>query len=160
MVIILKKIVLENFVLEEIDITKKEHLEIIKIFDNDSLVKKYLYPYKDSFYDLVTDSIKTDDIFNTFYIIYTNNTPIGYMEIEKPNKTFLNSALIPTERRKGYSTQLLKELSSYLLKNYSNVNSVNTIIRKTNESSIGTVLKAGLTKVEEDTNFVTYGKTR
>ena len=156
----MKVINLKSFRLEEIDITKQEHLDMIKEFDNDSSVKQYLYPYKDSFYDLVCDAIKTDDIFRTFYAIYTENRIIGYMEIGNSKSTNLNSALIKSERNKGYSKLLLKELSNYLLENYSSVNSVNTIIRKDNKNSISTVESAGLVKTEEDSKFVTYSSLR
>lgn len=156
----MKVINLKRFRLEEIDITKQEHLDMIKEFDNDPLVKQYLYPYKNSFYDLVCDAIKTDDIFRTFYVIYFSNKAIGYIEIESPNKTFLNLALIKSERRKGYSKLLLQELSDCLLENYSNVNSVNAIIRKDNRNSISAVESAGLIKTEEDSKFVTYSRLR
>lgn len=155
-----KIINLENFRLEEISITKQEHLDMIKEFDRDPLAKQYLFPYKESFYDLVSDAYKTDDIFDTFYAIYTLDKLIGYIEIGRSNKTLLNSAILKSERNKGYSKQLLKELCDYLLTNYSSVQSVDTIIRKDNVNSINTVKSAGLVKVEEDSKFETYRKTR
>ena len=38
---------LKNFRLEQMNITKKEHLELIKEFERDDLVKEYLFPYKE-----------------------------------------------------------------------------------------------------------------
>ena len=157
----MKKIInLPNFRLEEIDTNNEEHFNLIKAFDRDELAKKYLFPYKPSFYDLVNESISTDNIFNTFYIIYFKNRPIGYVEIESPNTTYLNYALLHSERKKGYASMFLRELSIYLLENYKEVNSVNAIIRKNNSNSINAVKRAGLSKIEEDSKFETYRKNR
>ena len=154
------KIVLDNFVLEQINITKQEHLNLIKKFDRDDLVKKYLYPYKESFYDLVTESTRGDNIFYNFYVIYKDNKPIGYIEIEAPNKTFLNCALLNSERNKGYASMITRELSNYFLSNYAEVNSVNAIIRKNNLYSINAIENAGFNSIKEDADFITYNKTR
>ena len=64
------KIELPSFILEKINITNSKHLQVIKEFDRDYIVKKYLYPYKDSFYDLVSNDLNSPTVFNTFYIIY------------------------------------------------------------------------------------------
>ncbi len=156
----MKIINLENFKLEEIDITKQQHLDVIKKFDNDSLVKKYLYPYKDSFYDLVSEGYKTDNIFNTFYIIYFGVIPVGYVEIESPKETFINYALLKSERKRGYAQLFLKELYEYLFEN-TDIKSFNLIIRSDNIDSIKVAKKVGLTEVPySDTKFQTFKKTR
>ena len=41
------KIELPSFILEKMNITNSKHLQVIKEFDRDYIVKKYLYPYKD-----------------------------------------------------------------------------------------------------------------
>lgn len=135
------------------------HLNLINIFERDYLVKKYLFPYKESFYDLVNESVKSDKIFHKFYIIKFNNKPIGYVEIESPNTTYLNYALIRSERKKGYATMFIKDITEYLLKQ-EEVNSVNAIIRKNNIDSINVFKRLEFDKVLEDSNFETYKKTR
>lgn len=151
---------LKNFRLEQMNITKKEHLELIKEFERDDLVKKYLFPYKESFCDMVSENDYSYKVFHTFFVVYFQDKPIGYVEIESPNNTYLNYALLRSERKKGYASMLLKELSLYLLENYEEVKSVNAIIRKNNLDSINVVKKAGLSKIEEDSSFETYRKNR
>lgn len=155
------KIILENFELEKIDLTNKEHLQLIRRFDNDYLVKKYLYPYKDSFYDLVTESFDSQTIFNSFYVINYENRAIGYVEIENMKDTYLNYALLKEERKKGLASKFLKELSKYLLENYKEfVNSVNTIIRNSNNDSIKASINSGFILTEDKDGFVTYSSKR
>lgn len=158
----MNKIILPSFELDKFDIRKREHLELVKKFDRDESVKKYLFPYKDSFYDLITNSVNGDEIFNNFYVINYENRIIGYIEIENKKKTFLNSAIFYNERKKGYSTLLLKEISDYLLINYpEDVDSVNVIFRTSNSGSVSVLKNSDFQKVENnDVNFETYTKGR
>ena len=150
---------LDNFHLEKMDITNDEHLALIRKFDNDSLIKEYLYPYKDSFYDLVVNNYNSSSIFNSFFVIHYEERIIGYIEIEKQKDVFLNYAFLEDERKKGLASSFLKELSNYLLENYkNNVESVNGIIRNDNTASIHACKKAGFSLVKKEARFNTYRK--
>ncbi len=156
----MQTIILDNFVLEKLDLTNNQHLNLISAFDRDETVKKYLYPYKKSFYDLVSKGVSGSDIFHNFYVIRKDNKIVGYIQIEAPGETYLRAALLKEERQKGIISELLKELSKYLLTNYKEVNSINAIIRNTNLASINAVKKAGFINSDSDNEFETYTKTR
>lgn len=152
---------LENFILEKIDIRNPKHINLIKQFDNDALVKKYLYPYKESFYDMVLDNDMSDFLFNSFYIINYQDRIVGYVEIKNIKDVDINYALLKSERNRGIATLFLKELSSYLLKECQDqIMSVNTIIRKENIPSINASKKAMFKLYKEDSKFETYRKTK
>lgn len=156
------KIELPSFILEKINITNSKHLQVIKEFDRDYIVKKYLYPYKDSFYDLVSNDLNSPTVFNTFYIIYLkeNNKPIGYTEIGIPKNTYINAAFLNQERGKGYGTKFLSELSLYLITNYSDeIETINTIVHRENLASRKTCLNSGFIELEtKNPKFVAYVK--
>lgn len=158
----MNEIVLPSFKLEKFDVTKSEHLMLIKRFEFDSDVKKRLYPYKDSFYDLITDNIKSSTIFHSFYVIWFEERIIGYTEIESPRKTFINAAFLKEERSKGFGTRFLRELADYLLANYQEqIESVNTIVHSDNIGSIKNCLKSGFTQVPyKDSNYQTFTRGR
>lgn len=156
----MNEIYLPSFMLEKMSLTNQKHLELIKKLDNDDLVKKYLFPYKSSFYDLVTENIESFTFFHNFYVIYLKEKIIGYVEIETPKKTYLNYAILKEERNKGYALLFLREIADYILNTYQQeVESVNTIIRKTNQASIQASLKSGFVLLEDnDPNFETFTK--
>lgn len=151
---------LENFKLEQMVLTKIEHLKLIRSFDNDDVVKKYLYPYKASFYDLVESKTPSPTIFNNFYVIYYKDRIIGYIELENSQNVKLNCALLEHERNKGLTSRLLKELSTYLLDNYDDVRHVSAIIDNNNKASIKTVKNSGFDFYEESDGFSTYGRKK
>ena len=155
------KIELPSFILEKMNITNSKHLQVIKEFDRDYIVKKYLYPYKDSFYDLVSNDLNSPTVFNTFYIIYLkeNNKPIGYTEIGRPKNTYINAAFLNQERA-GYVTKFLSELSLYLINNCSDeIETINTIVHRENLASRKNCLNSGFIEVEtENPKFVAYVK--
>lgn len=152
---------LESFDLEKINIKNIEHLKLIKEFEFDNLVRKYNYPYSGSFYNLVVSNGYSPTIFNNFYAIRHKERLIGYIEIEDSKNIYLNYALLKKERKKGYATKVLKELSNYLLTNYrSKLDSVYTIIKKKNKESINTSIRSGFIFLEESNGFNTYVKKK
>lgn len=155
----MKQINLKNFTLKQVNLSDKNHLEIIESFNNDDLVKKYIFPHKSSFYELVWEYVDTPDIFNTFYLIYHLEKPIGYVEVESSKNVYLNYALLNSERNKGYASLFLKELSDFLI-DYKNVISVEALVKKDNIASIKVLKNAGLIKTGEDNNFIMYKKTK
>ena len=154
------KIILDNFILIKLDRTNDTHIDFIKKIDNDSDIKKYLYPYNATFDDFIDSRVAGFDIFNNFYIVYYENRIIGYIEIENYKNVFINCALLKNERNKGFGSKILSELTSYILSNYPNVLSVNTIIRNENQASIHATMKSGFEFIENKDGFSTYGKKR
>lgn len=96
--------ILAEFYVRKNVFNKSKTFRINKKLDNDDLVKKYLFPYKSSFYDLVTENIESFTFFHNFYVIYLKEKIIGYVEIETPKKTYLNYAILKEERNKGYAS--------------------------------------------------------
>ena len=157
----MKKIILEDFILIQIDMTNDRHIKFIKEINNDDLIKKYLFPYNESLEDFIDSKVSGVDIFNNFYIIYYENREVGYIEIENMKNVSLNYALLSSERGNGLDSKLLKELSKYILDNYSDqIESVNTIIRNENEASIHASIKGGFDFIETKDGFTTYSKRR
>ena len=154
------EIVLEDFTLIKIDRTNDIHNRFIKEVDMDTDIKKYLYPYNNSLDDFIDTRYSGIDIFNNFYVITYENRIIGYMEIESFKEVKLNYALLKDERGKGLGSLLIRELTNYILSNYPDVISVNTIIRNENKSSIHASIKGGLDFIDSKDGFTTYGKKR
>lgn len=153
------KIVLNNFILEKINLTNNEHLSLINKFEYDSDVKKYLFPYYSSFYEMVEKNAIGTDIFNNSYIIYYEDRIVGYIELENINNVSLNYALLRKERHKGIITKLIDELSDYLLDN-EKVKSVKAIIRNGNKASLSAISKSKFEFVENKNDFSTYERKR
>lgn len=155
------KIYLRNFILEKFDLNNEKHLELIKKFDSDKTVKKYIFPNDESFYDLVTSISNSNTIFNSFYVIYYEDRIIGYVEIENMKDTYLNCALLKEERTKGIGTKFLNEIALYLLLNYKDkVDSVNAMIESSNKASINATKKSGFTFIESDNELEKYSIKR
>ncbi len=152
---------LKSFNLEKIDVKDIEHLRLIRKFDFDNLVRKYNYPHSGSFYNLVTNNGYSPSIFNNFYAIRHADDLIGYIEIEDSKDVFLNYALIKEARKKGYATEVLSELSDYLLENFSDkLDSVYTIIDNKNKASINTSIRSGFSLMEKSNGFTTFVKKK
>lgn len=154
------EIVLKDFRLIKIDRTNDAHINFIKEVDRDSDIKKYLFPYNDSFEDFMDTRFSGNDIFNNFFVIIYDNRIIGYIEIESFKEVKLNCALLRSERSKGLGSLLTRELIDYILVNYPNVLSVNTLIRNENKASIQAAINSGLEFIETKDGFTTYGKKR
>ena len=153
----MKEIKLDDFLLEQINLKNKDHLLMIKQFEFDNIVRKYNYPHSGSFYNLIVNNGYSSTIFNNFYVIKYKEKIIGYLEIEKTKEVYFNYALLQKERGKGLGPKLLKQLSDYLLNNYSDyMDSVNIIVDNKNKASISATLKSGFDFVEESNGFSTF----
>ena len=137
----MKKIDLQDFTLESFDYDNKEHVSMINRFDMDSEINKYIIPKDESFSDVVDAYryLKTDEIYNTLYLIrlLLTNEIIGSVELDgKKEDLYINYAILKKYRNKGYCLSLLKELLER--------------IKEDNEPSKCLALKSGFEKVCKD----------
>lgn len=139
----MKKIVLTNFILESFDYNNMDHINIIKEFDNDIEIQKYIIASSNSFSEII-DYYKlynTESIYNKLYLVrlYTGKI-IGSVELDGDKNVYINYSIIKKYRGNGYCLNLLKEITKYLL---NEIQKIFLLIKNDNVASKKLALKAG-----------------
>ena len=147
----MKKIILNNFILEEFNEENKDYFNIIKKFDMDEQINKYIIATEDSFSDIVDYYMLSNDdtIYNKLYLVKSlDNKVIGSLELDGVmNNLYINYCILKKYRNNGYCTRLLREITMYLLRK---VKSISLLIKEDNEKSKKLALKNGYNNVGYD----------
>ena len=146
----MKTIRLENFILEEFNEENKDYFNIVRKFDMDEQINKYIIATEDSFSDIVHFyNLHDDSIYNCIYLVkLLNGQMIGSIELDgKKDDLYINYCILKDFRNNGYCTRLLREITMYLLKE---VKSISLLIKEDNEKSKKLALKNGYNNVGYD----------
>lgn len=121
---------------------KKKHFRFVKEMKNDPLMCHFVTDKPDEY--LMNTKDDSDTIGST-YLVAKEKDLIGYVrfaELDKEGTLDLHYAVHPDQRRKGYGTKILIEVSDYLLKNINEVNMIQLNINNINSGSIKCAKKA------------------
>ena len=146
----MKNIRLENFILEEFNEENNDYFNIVRKFDMDEQINKYIIATEDSFSDIVHYyNLCNDSIYNSIYLVkLLNGQIIGSIELDgKKDDLYINYCVLKKFRNNGYCTRLLREITMYLLRE---VKSISLLIKEDNEKSKKLVLKNGYNNVGYD----------
>ena len=142
----MKKINLENFILEQFNYNNLEHFKMIDIFDQDREIDKYIISTEESFRDIIDYYRLYSDntIYNKIYLVrLLTGEIIGSLEMDgKSDDLYINYCILEKYRNKGYCTKLLKEITIYLL---NNIKQISLLIKEENIKSSKLALKNGYT---------------
>ena len=101
----MKKIILNNFILEEFNEENKDYFNIIKKFDMDEQINKYIIATEDSFSDIVDYYMLSNDdtIYNKLYLVKSlDNKVIGSLELDGVmNNLYINYCILKKYRNNG-----------------------------------------------------------
>ena len=146
----MKNIRLENFILEEFNEENNDYFNIVRKFDMDEQINKYIIATEDSFSDIVHYyNLCNDSIYNSIYLVkLLNGQIIGSIELDgKKDDLYINYCVLKKFRNNGYCTRLLREITMYLLRE---VKSISLLIKEDNEKSKKLALKNGYNNVGYD----------
>ncbi len=146
----MKNIRLESFILEEFNEESKDYFNIVRKFDMDEQINKYIIATEDSFSDIVHYyNLYNDSIYNSIYSVkLLNGQIIGSIELDgKKDDLYINYCILKKFRNNGYCTRLLREITMYLLRK---VKSISLLIKEDNEKSKKLALKNGYNNVGYD----------
>ena len=146
----MKNIRLESFILEEFNEESKDYFNIVRKFDMDEQINKYIIATEDSFSDIVHYyNLYNDSIYNSIYSVkLLNGQIIGSIELDgKKDDLYINYCILKKFRNNGYCTRLLREITMYLLRE---VKSISLLIKEDNEKSKKLALKNGYNNVGYD----------
>ena len=139
----MKNIRLESFILEEFNEESKDYFNIVRKFDMDEQINKYIIATEDSFSDIVHYyNLYNDSIYNSIYLVkLLDGQIIGSIELDgKKDNLYINYCILKKFRNNGYCTRLLREITMYLLRK---VKSISLLIKEDNEKSKKLALKNG-----------------
>ena len=146
----MKNIRLESFILEEFNEESKDYFNIVRKFDMDEQINKYIIATEDSFSDIVHYyNLYNDSIYNSIYLVkLLDGQIIGSIELDgKKDDLYINYCVLKKFRNNGYCTRLLREITMYLLRK---VKSISLLIKEDNEKSKKLALKNGYNNVGYD----------
>ena len=146
----MKNIRLESFILEEFNEESKDYFNIVRKFDMDEQINKYIIATEDSFSDIVHYyNLYNDSIYNSIYLVkLLDGQIIGSIELDgKKDNLYINYCILKKFRNNGYCTRLLREITMYLLRK---VKSISLLIKEDNEKSKKLALKNGYNNVGYD----------
>lgn len=90
---------------------------MVRQLDKDPLIEEYLYPIEKNLKH--SKHLTRKDIYQSPYVIYHQQNPIGYIDIshiiEFMKSVNLSYALLEQERGKGYATKVLKAITEIIL---------------------------------------------
>ena len=147
----MKNIKLENFMLEEFKDDNKDFFNIVKEFDMDDQINKYIISTEDSYSDIVHyyNSYSDDSIYNSIYLVkLLDGQIIGSIELDgMSDDLYINYCILKKFRNNGYCTRLLREITLYLLKD---VKKISLLIKDDNDKSKKLALKNGYNNIGYD----------
>lgn len=158
--------------LKHINLENSKDMEMIKNLDADPIVtgpKGYLFPIINQAYRFQEKT----SFYGNAYSLYQEEIPIGFLEISSVLQRMLTYkeqyyvnlcyAIIKEERRKGYATEVLREISKIILEDaIQEINAINLFIDKENVASKKVAEKAGFERLDrynfDDCGFYVYTK--
>ena len=154
----MNKIILKDFILEQFSTENIDHTKIINEFDNDLEINRYIITNDSSFNDLVSyySQMKEKGIYNKLYLVKNlENEIIGSLELDgNKDDLYINYAILKKYRKRGYCTNLLKQISYFLLLE---IKEIFLLIKKDNEKSKRLALNAGYSKLDyENLGYYKY----
>lgn len=122
-----------------------EHRKIIIELWNDDESREFLYDLSKEIRYLEEQSYIDER--NNAYIVYQDETPIGYISLKGENNRFtISYGLLKEYRGKHIGTQLLREFSTQVLITYANIDKLVLIIDNKNIGSKKVAINAGYQK--------------
>lgn len=162
----------DNLSIEKLNLQEEKDLKLVKQLEKDELIcgeKGYLWTM--GYYHNGNDYLQYDDIYNSPFSIYHEESPIGYLEVSKiyevPRKSSVNLsyALLEEARGHGFMQSVLTIISNdILLDRVHLISEVALMIDSNNIASQKVALRSGFICdcPEENSNFqsLTYLKKR
>lgn len=160
----------DDLSLKKIDIEESKDLWLIRKLDQEQ--NEFFYPIENIFKNEYKNReyLNNESLYNAPFGIYYRKNPIGYLQtalIKKSKIATLACKVLEMERKKGYATKTVKELTRKMLMDTSEeIKKVLVAIDIENERCKKVVIHAGfkgdiLSKVEQERNgVVLYEKTK
>lgn len=151
----------DEFILKKMDKYNPLDIELAKELQSDNLVNGDIGGYvSDIYLKLITQINESLDMYGLFYSIYLNEYPIGYLEISKKLEfdcISLFYAIKECERKKGYGSFVLNQISNIILKDsLSAIKEIILTIDYQNIYSQKTALKSGFVRTNTDNENSLY----
>ncbi len=140
---VVKKMKLDNFNLEKIDLYNINHIKIIDCLNDDVYVKKYI----GNLYRIINKC--NESTIDSFYMVIKNEEIIGFIMLSFNNTYRISYALLPKYRKQYLAPLLLQEFSYHLLDNNLLINTLELIIESSNKKSINAANMVGYKKVSD-----------
>ena len=138
---------LETLTIHTFDKNNKTELEFIKKLCNDETIKS-------RFQGLLRGLIDDKGFFDHAFLVSHNNNLVGYVHIGDFNNeekcVYLRAAIDKDKRGFGYGKTILQEVTEYIFKNYSQVESIRLKIASDNKASLMTSNACGYKWLEND----------
>ena len=129
------------------DKNNKTELEFIRKLCKDETIKS-------RFQGIFTGLLNDKDFFNRGFLVTHNDNLIGYLHIGAFNNeercVYLRAAVDENSRGFGYGKTILEEITEYIFKNYSQVESIRLKIASDNRASLMTANACGYKWLEND----------
>lgn len=126
---------LETLTIHNFDKNNKTELEFIKKLCNDETIKS-------RFQGLLRGLIDDKGFFDHGFLVSHNNNLVGYVYIGSFNDeekcVYLRAAIDKDKRGMNYGKTILSEITEYIFKNYSQVESIRLKIASDNKASLMT----------------------
>lgn len=153
--------------MSKLNLEKNRDLEFIKQLEKDDLIcGDNGYLWQETYFFENQNYLQYDDIYNSPYLLYHYEIPIGYLEISKIYETFkksfvfLSYALLQEARGHGYMKAILENISNdILLDRVNNIREVILMIQPQNIASQKVAMQAGFfcdekeQKIEESLTY-------
>ncbi|MCI8575087.1 MAG: GNAT family N-acetyltransferase [Bacilli bacterium] len=114
----------------------------------------FIWDFKEDIVQRCDHYLESNDILNSPFAIKVGESIVGYLEISKifpEHYVDLVYALLLNERRKGYATRTILEVSKYLLTEYKNsIKTVTLAIDPENVSSIAVAKRCGFKTYDDE----------
>lgn len=145
---------LKNFNLEPLDLSKRQHFILVNRLSNDEYTRKYISKKLAEFVKEPTDSTKLEP--GKTYVIKDEEEMIGLLgtkELDRNN--YLEPWVsIPKEfRGKKYGTQILEQITPYLIEHVDSLQDIKLVINKENFASKKVAEKVGYIKQTDESTF-------
>lgn len=146
----MQQIKLDNFILEKLDLSYKDHQDVINSLTVDKNTQKYLGDLLYSFKRIELRHMENP--LNAAYIAYYNDYPIGYISLSYMKNSYqLSIGILPAYRGQNMAALLTDEFSEYLFDNYKEINDISLEINTKNIGSIKSAILASYQQVGETT---------
>lgn len=143
------KIKLKTLSIITYDMSKRKNIRFVTELKEDQLMRKFV---SDTIEKRLISSSSDDNIkIGSSYIVNEDKNPIGYIrfnELEE-NTLTLHYGVHPNNRKKGYGSKILLEVSNYVFQNMSDVSKIRLCIRSYNIGSRKCALNAGFIEHED-----------
>lgn len=136
---------LDNFHLEEYDMTSSIHKTVVIELENDRDGKYYLGNLEYQIEEI--NKLRENDIINQAYIAFYNEEAVGYISLShKENRYEISYGIRPKYRGEHLGALLLQEFSEKVFEDNNKINELTLMICNQNTSSKKTASLAGYRK--------------